>query len=178
MIPGNFKDIVAAFGPDGPKTPALSRAQRLAKVVPPIVAEVMEPRRHLSITAAGATGGTLTVTGDSEADSIRIEYVLRSGDNWYDVYDGATLYASFRANLVSAAVAVYAGGGNDTVDFSANTAENIAVPGHGYGEDGNDVITGSSNADSLVGGLGYDTIHGWQDADVITGGTGVSGSSD
>jgi hypothetical protein len=79
MQPRSFKEVFATVGPDRPASPALSRAQRLAKVAPPIVAEVLEGRRLLS-GSASIVSGCLVVTGDGSNNSIQVYRDDGNGD--------------------------------------------------------------------------------------------------
>jgi Ca2+-binding RTX toxin-like protein len=172
----NFKDILASFGPDQPKTPALSREARWAGVAPRIVAEVLEARRMFD--SATIVSGVLVVTGDSAADSID---VYESGGNVWVDFEG-TPYNSFTPFDISAGyVKVDALAGNDTVKIGAwPTDYELRFPTLIYGGDGNDSIDASSSeySDSIYGGVGYDTVHGDWGPDLIYGGTGTGDSSD
>ena len=66
-------------------------------------------------------------------------------------------------------VTIQAGTGNDTLDFSATTLTGITKIDGGTG---NDIITGSAGADTIVGGTGNDTLSGGAGDDTIAGGTG------
>ena len=78
----NFKEILASSGPDTPKTPPQSRAQRLANVARPIVAEVLEPRCFLTVTAQ-IDMGVLVVTSNGDADTFEV-YSLGDGIIYVD----------------------------------------------------------------------------------------------
>jgi Ca2+-binding RTX toxin-like protein len=172
----NFKDILASFGPDRPRTPAQSREARLAKVAPPIVAEVLEVRRHFTLTLS-LNSGVLTVTGTSGADSIAI---TDDGTN-YHVLDEGSLVNSYARQNVSSLI-VWGGSGNDTIDLAGtgDPFQFVDLPSNVYGQDGNDLIYGGGSlaSDTLTGGNGYDTIYGNGGADLIYGGTGSGDSSD
>jgi len=62
---------------------------------------------------------------------------------------------------------IYLGAGNDT--FTASQNANGATI---FGEDGNDVITGTPGEDEISGGLGNDSINGLAGDDTLIGGAG------
>ena len=68
--------------------------------------------------------------------------------------------------LAGAKVAIPAvldgGDGNDTIDASGSSANNVLV-----GDAGNDTLTGGSGRDILIGGLGMDILHGGGGDDVL-----------
>jgi Ca2+-binding RTX toxin-like protein len=66
-------------------------------------------------------------------------------------------------------VTIQAGTGNDTLDFSATTLTGISKIDGGAG---NDTITGSAGADTIVGGTGNDILSGGAGDDTIMGGSG------
>jgi len=175
MTTRSLKDFLSLSGPDKPKTAALSRAQRLAKVAPPIVEEVLEQRRLLTLTISNV-GGTLSVTGTSGADSI---------DVWIDAFDSIhidegrvnqAIYA--KSAVTNHLIKVFGAAGNDSINCYGGTIYNVPFPCQIYGDDGNDVIDASDNADTIYGGVGYDTVHAWDSNDVVFGGTGTGAASD
>src|SRR5688572_32100997 len=171
----SFKDLFTSSGPDQLKTPSLSRAQRLAKVAPPIVAEALEQRRMLSVSTSSA-GDILTVTGDSNANKIDVWF---DGDS-INVWVNNTPHSSFNDNaLTNQLIVVYGGAGNDTINcYGGEDVYNVPFPCRLYGEDGNDSIEGSDNADIIYGGAGYDTVRSWDAADSVFGGSGFGDNDD
>ena len=82
---------------------------------------------------------------------------------------------------------VQAGGGNDTLDGSSSTQEQLSISGGGgddiitggaaedvlSGDDGNDVVAGGAGSDVITGGAGDDNLSGETGDDVILGGAGA-----
>ncbi len=113
--------------------------------------------------------GVLTVTGDGDGDTIRVECV---GDN-VQVNGSPPTGGSVGCSAVETLI-VRAGGGSDRVDLSdvsrsafPNLAE-VAV----FGDEGNDVLIGSDLADRLEGGAGGDELRGGDGADKLVPGGG------
>jgi Ca2+-binding RTX toxin-like protein len=171
----SFKEFLSSSGPDKPKTPPRSRAQRRAEVAPRVAAEVLEQRRLFAITAVIDLAGNLVVTGDSTSQDID---VISDGFS-VEVYEANTYYDSFLVTeITNELIKVYGGSGNDSIKLWGGTFGTIPFPSEVYGEDGDDSIEGGYYADTIYGGVGYDTIQGWEDNDVIYGGTGSGANSD
>ena len=101
-------------------------------------------------TAAAVQGATLTVsTGTMPADSDWLLLTSLSG-----VTDGAA------TALPSGQLYALGGAGNNTIDLSA-----LGSGVSAFGNAGNDAITGTGYADTLVGGTGADTLAGVGGAD-------------
>lgn len=122
-----------------------------------------------------------TINGTSGADTINPTTYQYS----YSIYgaggnDRITVNAAYVNTLT-----IYAGTGNDIINFGAQTSATV----HGedgddtitvltstssssrfiYGDDGNDIITGSSDVDYIYGGTGNDIIKGVAGADHLFG---------
>jgi Ca2+-binding RTX toxin-like protein len=174
----SFKQLFASAGPDQVKSPALSRTARLAKAVRPIVSELLEYRRMLSLTISNPSG-VLTIQGDNTAQQIDVYYDAGMDSIRIDE-DGGTA-AIYSLSAVSGhLIKIFGGGGNDSINCWGGNQGRPSAPYSCeiHGDDGNDVITGSDNNDNILGGVGYDTIHGWDGNDFIYGGTASGDSSD
>lgn len=129
----------------------------------------------LSLTALLALGGTafgsvshtfdratgvLTITGDDANDIIEVR---QNGANVYYHANGSGKLGLTPARQVRAIV-VNAGGGNDVV-----TAPTVTKMLTIHGEAGNDVLSGSGVANTIIGGAGNDTINGLGGGDVLYG---------
>ncbi|MER7787833.1 calcium-binding protein [Streptomyces sp. NPDC097640] len=69
--------------------------------------------------------------------------------------------------ITNCAMDCYGGPGNDSMSGGTNDTENNM-----YGEDGNDVIHGLSDADHIYGGRGNDILYGEEGNDTIYGNSG------
>src|SRR6266516_3375623 len=108
-----FMEMLASTGPDRPKTPMLSREERLTKFMPPVVVEMLERRRLMTLTVS-FDAGTIQIDGTTGADFISV-YVGTGADTLIHISDGGGgSYPSYDPNQVSL-VKVLAGGGNDSV---------------------------------------------------------------
>ena len=65
---------------------------------------------------------------------------------------------------------IFAGAGNDIVDFSSSRLHHKSI--HLHGESGNDVLWGGISNDILEGGAGSDLLNGGLGNDVLIGGDG------
>ncbi|MEV0218375.1 calcium-binding protein [Streptomyces sp. NPDC050704] len=69
--------------------------------------------------------------------------------------------------ITDCATDCYGGAGNDSLTGGADPTDN-----HMYGDDGNDVIHGLTDADFIYGGRGNDTLYGEEGNDTIYGNSG------
>ncbi|MDX3851977.1 calcium-binding protein [Streptomyces sp. AK02-01A] len=69
--------------------------------------------------------------------------------------------------ITDCATDCWGGAGNDSLTGGTDPTDN-----HLYGDDGNDVIHGLSDADFIYGGLGHDTLYGDEGNDTIYGDSG------
>ena len=98
-------------------------------------------------------------------------------DNIYtEHHSSLTLSSTVRGTDSTARVedveVIYAGAGNDIVDLTSdnfNLIEAISI----NGEQGDDVLWGSTGIDTINGGDGNDTINGGAGSDILTGGSGA-----
>src|SRR5439155_6137629 len=126
--------------------------------------ESLEPRRLLAVTA-DLTNGTLTVTGDADANAISLsrtdagQLVVRAGD--------VTIKSVAYADVQKISVSLL--GGNDRLTILPG----IEKPATVAGGEGNDPITTGSGKDSINGDAGNDVIDGGLAGDVMNGGAGI-----
>ena len=141
--------------------------------------EALESRKLL--TATLGSDGVLTVNGTNGADSI--EFDRRTSTQFRVEMNDAE--QSFNDASITRVV-VFAGNGNDFVEFNDRNLITIRSEIHGgngndhlegspgadtiYGEAGNDVLEGKAGSDSLVGANGNDTLEGSTGNDVLKGG--------
>ena len=104
---------------------------------------------HLTITGGGGAASPLLVYGDTTQDHSR--------------------YTSNGATSMPTVGFAFGADGNDTIDASADT-QSVAI----YGGGGNDTIYGGSAGDQLAGGAGNDEIHGGAGDDHIYGDSGFN----
>jgi uncharacterized delta-60 repeat protein len=144
----------------------------------------------ISVTAAALQGGDLVVGGTTGADTIVIKPADTAGDLAV-VINGATVgtykptgqivvyaqagndavhlqTAKFGKTTVAVSVPalLFGGDGNDTLDASGSTANNILLGGAG-----NDTLTAGSGRDILISGPGADVLHAGGGGDILIGGT-------
>lgn len=122
--------------------------------------EDLEDRRLLS--ASLSAGGTLTVYGTAQNDTILIAKGRKGALNVE--INGAT--QSFRIIGVRR-IWVDCFAGNDDVAFSSRV-----IGATIKGGDGDDHLAGTRANDTMDGGAGNDSLFGWQGNDVITGADG------
>jgi Ca2+-binding RTX toxin-like protein len=123
----------------------------------------------LASVTAGVQAGTLQITGDDAADSL----VLSAAGSTLLVDVGAdgTIDFSFDRSTFSA-IAVRAGGGDDTVRID-NAVSLLGVPVQVDGGAGDDTLVGGAEDDTLIGGAGSDTVTGGRGADTALLGGGA-----
>jgi Ca2+-binding RTX toxin-like protein len=168
-----FKEVFASVKPDRPASPALSRAERQAKVEPAVAAEFLEGRRLLS-GSARIVSRVLVVDGDGNGNFIELSKngtvvtVAIDSDDPLDFNPG-----DFDSASVSGL------GGNDTIILDYNDP---GPSGHSFtenawidGGDGNDSIQGGDFDDTIHGGNGNDLLHGADSVDIIYGDDGNDG---
>jgi hypothetical protein len=121
-----------------------------------IVLKPSDASGNLSVTINGTGMGIFQPAG-------QILIYAQAGDDTVQLQSakirGKTVYITVPAVL-------YGGDGNDTLDASGSTANNVLL-----GEAGNDSLQGGSGRDLLIGGLGADTLRGGDDEDIVIGGT-------
>lgn len=127
------------------------------------------------------TSGNDTLFVTNETTTVSIVKGLAGDDSINLIHSKATdvfVYAGIgndnvfvSAPDVTANTFVYGGGGNDTLVLATfSTLGVTTVNRHVFGETGNDLLSGSGNADELVGGSGIDTLIGNLGNDRLTGG--------
>jgi Ca2+-binding RTX toxin-like protein len=139
----------------------LSSAVRNVAALTPVFEE-LEPRQLRSVTGSVSPGHTLTVTGDTNGQTI----TLSGSGSTITVMANGTAISGSPFTGVTTSIYVDAGGGNDTVDLSAVTN---GLPTTVIGNTGNDTITGTASADYLEGDAGADSILGGDGADILSG---------
>ena len=174
----SFQQQLRASGPDKPRTPAMSRVERLTKFMPPVVIEMLEQRRLMALTVS-FDAGTLEIDGTTLGDNISVS--INAGDTLIHIADGnGTPYSAYDPTNVSL-IKILAGGGNDNVFINRSGANAVSEVCLIYGEAGNDTVQAGSLGDTVYGGDGNDNIQcfegtdsvlGGNDSDTIDGGTG------
>jgi Ca2+-binding RTX toxin-like protein len=117
-------------------------------------------------TTASFSGGVLTVTGDSAANTITIS---RDAAGRILVNGGAVSVVGGTATVANTSlIRAFGLGGNDVLTISEVSG---ALPAANlFGGAGNDVLTGGSGNDQLFGESGNDTLLGKGGADLLFGG--------
>lgn len=137
-----------------------------------------------SVENVAVTGSAHRVTGNSGNNVV-------TGGTGDDVLDGGagidTLVGgigddTYLVDSANDTITELAGGGSDTIvasiDFTLApglNVENLSLSGaarHGIGNDGDNRLTGTGEADTLEGGGGSDTLNGGLGADTLIGGDG------
>jgi Ca2+-binding RTX toxin-like protein len=126
------------------------------------------------VSAAALQGGDLVVGGTTGADTIVLRPADQSGN--VSVTINGTTVGTYRP---TGRIIVYAQAGDDTVELQSTKARGrvayITVPAVLFGGDGNDWLdaSGSSADNVLVGGPGNDTLLGGNGRDILIGGGGA-----
>jgi Ca2+-binding RTX toxin-like protein len=124
----------------------------------------------------GGSGIDTANGGDGNDSFYSIE--IANGGNGYDrmFATGNNESLTFNGNSIEeystngfTGVTIFTSGSNDNVDFSTLTLTGISKFNLGTG---NDVATGTSNADFIIGDDGNDTINGGAGNDTLVGGRG------
>jgi Ca2+-binding RTX toxin-like protein len=164
MIARTFKEFLKLSGPDRINTPMLSREERLTRYMPPIVVEMLERRRLMTLSVE-QVGGTVEITGSSSADYVSVSL---DGSGSIKIYDGTSSnYGAYDPNQVTL-IKVLAGDGADTVLVNPSVSEAMLI----YGDSGNDDLHGAGQSDTVYGGNGSDGIDVGSSADLVYGGEG------
>jgi len=118
-------------------------------------------------TTASLSAGTLSVFGDSAANSISVS---RDAAGKILVNGGAVAVAGGTPTVANTSlIQVFGQGGNDVITLSES---NGALPrANLFGGADNDVLTGGSGGDQLFGQTGNDTLLGKGGADLLFGGS-------
>jgi Ca2+-binding RTX toxin-like protein len=117
-------------------------------------------------TTATFSAGTLSVFGDSAANSIAIS---RDAAGAILVNGGAITVSGGTPTVANTArMQVFGLSGND--NLSLNEANGALPPANLFGGADNDVLTGGSSADQLFGQAGNDTLLGKGGGDLLFGG--------
>jgi Ca2+-binding RTX toxin-like protein len=148
----------------------LSREERLARSMPPVVVEMLEQRRLMTLTF-DLESGILTVTGTSNAEAISVS-VNGTDNSIYIVENSTTTYGPYSPSTITQYIKILAGGGNDSVYVDHEGAGEVSEKIMAYGDAGNDYIEGANLADTLYGGDGADQIRAYGGNDVIWAGAG------
>ena len=113
-------------------------------------------------------GGTLTVTGTGDAESIAVTLV--NGSVQVSVVSGnvTTLSAQFTAASITGGIVINGDAGADTI--TSDSSNTFATEIHGGA--GNDTITGGGGNDFLFGDAGDDAVSARNGNDVALGGSG------
>ena len=125
---------------------------------------------RVTITATNSEAGAGAIVPISVTDVAEIPTLFTAGNDGRDLN-------GFDLSLYTMAQATHALAGNDTVTLSETQDLGILF----FGDDGDDVITGSSHGDriegdaghdTVLGGNGTDTLWGKDDIDSVSGGNG------
>ncbi|MEA2506384.1 MAG: hypothetical protein QOH48_1002 [Actinomycetota bacterium] len=125
---------------------------------------------QITYAASGSAGG-LEVNGDG---NLCLRCMSSAGADGNDTI-------LFSPGSYGVDVALYGGGGNDTVsgatypshgEFGGAGDDSLSDTQLAYGEGGNDTLIGTPGYDNLYGGAGADTIKGRTGNDSLLGGTG------
>lgn len=112
------------------------------------------------------SGGILTVTGDSQGNTLTAS---RDATGTILVNGGAVPVTGGIPTIANTTLIRIVGlGGDDVLRVDGSDLP----PAHLLGGDGNDTLTGSANADVLEGGAGNDTLFGGPGDDRLLGGPG------
>ncbi len=128
----------------------------------------------VSVTAVAMQGGNLIVGGTTGADTIVIKPADTAGDLAVTVNGAAQ--GSYHP---TGQIVVYAQAGDDHVQLQTakigKTTVWVKVPAILFGGDGNDNLdaSGSTANNILVGGAGNDTLHAGSGRDILIGGGGA-----
>ena len=136
---------------------------------------------------AEVAGGTLTVEGTGDGESIGVAIVNGSVQVTVTSGNVTTLSASFPASSITGGIVINAGAGADAITSdSSNTfateihggAGNDTITGGGgddilFGEGDNDTLVARAGNDVAVGGEGSDAMSGGNGRDVLIGGNGT-----
>jgi hypothetical protein len=137
----------------------LAAADHLIESAAAPVVQSLEERRLMS--AVSISGGVLTFTGGSSADSLSVS-INGYGNVEYSYSLGSTPSSGVTTQTINR-IEFQGYGGNDT--FSNDTS----IPAKAWGGSGADTLSGGSGKDSLHGESGNDLIHGGSGNDVIYG---------
>lgn len=113
----------------------------------------------IGIDPVNAGKSALDVFGTSGKDTINI---TKQHDKYLVTMNGILLGRYSPSGII----AVFAAGGNDTVN-ATNLDKTVWL----FGDDGNDKLTGGTKNDLIVGGKGADSLHGGSGDDRLVGGT-------
>src|SRR5215217_2014559 len=117
-------------------------------------------------TTATFSAGTLSVFGDSAANSITVS---RDAAGNLLVNGGAIAVSGGTATVANTSlIQVFGLAGNDVITL--NEANGAVPAAHLFGGGDNDTLTGASGADQLFGQAGNDTLLGKGGADLLFGG--------
>ncbi len=126
----------------------------------------------------------ITANGSEQIDSLPLSEISNLSLIAGDGTDSIVFDASLNSGL-TAPVIIFGGGGNDSIDTSvvtfavsvdAGAGNDYVLAGSGndviFGGAGNDTLLGSAGDDTILGGDGNDTIRGGSGADALDGGAG------
>ena len=132
----------------------------------PVVSEILEKRRLLSVTLDSS--GHLNVKGDNTSEVITVRRDVIDTSK-LDVVHNGLVVARVTLSKVKA-VKIDAKGGNDRVTIDTSVPDTI--PTTLTGSDGNDTLVGGNGRDKLDGGKGNDVLDGNAGVDDLHGGDG------
>ena len=119
---------------------------------------------------SGKGNDTIILTGGDDAYFLEDEFSHRHEKSFETAPEG-TILGHLTARIFETEF-VYAGEGNDIIDFSSSYLKHQPV--HINGQSGNDVLWGGISNDTLNGGAGSDSINGGLGNDLLIGGPGTN----
>jgi hypothetical protein len=114
------------------------------------------------VTGGTTTIGTWTPSGSAATFTVTVNGVT-------------TVNTSVPATATLGRLVAYGNAGDDNISVVKNGNKMLAVPAYLFGGDGNDTldVSGSSGNNVLVGGAGNDKLFGGSGRDILIGGTGT-----
>jgi serralysin len=104
-----------------------------------------------------------------------VDYTYWTGGGTYNLATGQAVFPGFYTEDILNFENIWTGGGNDNVTGSAVANTIITNAGNDIinGGDGNDTLYAGDGTDTLSGSLGNDTLNGGAGKDALTGGSGL-----
>jgi Ca2+-binding RTX toxin-like protein len=152
--------------------------KKLALVVLAACAVLALPAAANAAYIGAVVGTTATLTGDAAGDTLTIgvdagnltHNRFAAGDPGFasNIDFDSTLPLDQTIPAATGSLTINAGGGDDTVTFDATVGTASTIDG----EAGNDLLSGSTGADTMRGGDGNDRVIGFRGGDDVEGGAG------
>lgn len=123
-----------------------------------IVIKPADTQGDLSVTINGASQGTYHPTG-------QILVYAQAGNDTVQLQSESFHH---HQTYVTVSAFLFGGDGNDSLNVSGSSANNVLVGGAG-----DDVLIGGRGRDVLIGGTGSDTLHAGSGGDILIGGNTI-----